>query len=94
MPITPDDARTIWAADVIPSPTRSPANPNWRPDSYLRELYLLQQSTKAEVTALGEAVKVLAQANGADPDAIASIVNQAVRDKLDRIRVEVTEEDE
>lgn len=47
----------------------------------------------AEVTALSEAVRVLAQAQGADPDAIARAVADAVERKLEGIDLSVTVND-
>lgn len=42
-----------------------------------------------QVAALTEAVKALAQAKGADPDAIAKAVSDAVKAKLESMRIEV-----
>lgn len=46
---------------------------------------------QTQVAALTETVKTLATADGADPDAIAKTVETAVRDKLDRLRIAVTD---
>lgn len=48
----------------------------------------------ADVAALTEAVRVLAQAQGADPDAIARIVAEAVQRKLEGIDLSVTVSDD
>ena len=87
MPLTPADAVTIWQADIIPSPTRAATNPNWQPDSYLRQIYLQVQAGNAQIAALTAAVKALASSQGADPDAIAGIVAYAVKARLAEITV-------
>lgn len=46
---------------------------------------------QTQVTALSEAVKTLASANGADPDRISETVETAVRDKLDKLKITVTD---
>ena len=46
---------------------------------------------QTQVAALTETGKTLATADGADPDAIAKTVETAVRDKLDRLRIAVTD---
>ena len=43
------------------------------------------------MTALSEAVKTLASANGADPDRISETVETAVRDKLAKLKITVTD---
>ena len=44
-----------------------------------------------QVSALSEAVKALASAQGADPDQIAKIVETAVKDKLAKLKITVTD---
>ena len=45
----------------------------------------------AQVTALTEAVKTLAESKGADPDQIAAAVENAVKAKLDKLKITVTD---
>lgn len=45
-----------------------------------------------QVTALTEAVKTLAESKGADPDTIAKIVQDAVKTKLDSLKITVKEQ--
>ena len=45
---------------------------------------------QTQVTALSETVKTLAEANGADPDQIAKTVENAVKDKLAKLKITVT----
>ena len=45
----------------------------------------------AQVTALTAAVKTLAESKGADPDQIAAAVENAVKAKLDKLRITVTD---
>lgn len=45
-----------------------------------------------QITALTEAVKALAANQGADPDTIAKIVQDAVKTKLDSLKITVTEQ--
>lgn len=91
MPLTIDDARTIWRSDIIPSPTRDPANPSWQPDSYLRQIYLQVQQANVQVAALSAAVEALSKSTGADPAAIAALVSDAVKARLAAITVDVTD---
>ena len=44
-----------------------------------------------QVSALSEAVKALASAQGADPEQIAKIVETAVKDKLAKLKITVTD---
>ena len=44
-----------------------------------------------QVTALTEAVKTLAESKGADPDQIAAAVESAVKAKLDKLKITVTD---
>src|SRR5512139_340543 len=59
MPLTDDDARTIWRADIIPSPDGDAANPAWQADSYLKQTYLLARDANAAVTALAAEIEAL-----------------------------------
>lgn len=45
----------------------------------------------AQVTALTAAVKTLAESKGADPDQIAAAVENAVKAKLDKLKITVTD---
>ena len=51
----------------------------------------LQGQLVTQVTALTEAVKTLAESKGADPDQIAAAVESAVRAKLDKLKITVTD---
>ena len=46
---------------------------------------------QTQVAVLTETVKTLATADGADPDTIAKTVETAVRDKLDKLKITVTD---
>lgn len=94
---TPAD---LWRADIIPSPDKEASNPTWQPDSYLRETFRLLRSTRTEVIrnrasieALSAAVTALSTSQGADPDAIAALVDKAVRDRLASLEVDVVVSD-
>lgn len=56
----------------------------------LQDSYIGINETRAQVAALSEAVRVLAGAQGADPDAVARAVSEAVAAKLATIRLEVS----
>jgi hypothetical protein len=46
---------------------------------------------RVQVEALGAAIETLAKANGADPEKVSAAVADAVRDKLSKIKLTVTE---
>ncbi len=51
------------------------------------------EALETQTAALAEAVRTLASANGADPDAIAEAVGTAVRDRLAKLHVTVTSDE-
>lgn len=76
MPLTNDDVKKIWQSDFLEAPKSdetgdylNPDNPDWRPDSYLRESYLF-------IRRIHKLVGQLAARDAADvdEDAIAAAV--------------------
>lgn len=65
MPLTPDDAKTIWQADIIPSPTGDKANPYWQPDSYLQWIFKRADAAARDSASALAVVKAMAAAGKA-----------------------------
>lgn len=81
--ISNDDANTIWAFNNYGEGGHSSA---W---SNVIDTNLRIQAVQVQLTALSEAVKTLAEKQGADPEAVAKAVSDAVAAKLEQIKITV-----
>ncbi len=87
MPLTNDDANTVWAFNNYGIGNNSNAWVN------LIDTNLRVQELQVSVAAMGEALKTLAETKGADPETIAKAVSDAVSAKLSAIKLNVSIED-
>lgn len=83
--ISNDDANTIWAFNNYGNGGHSSAWVN------IIDTNLRVQEVQVKLTALSEAVKTLAENQGADPEAVAKAVSDAVAAKLEQIKITVDE---
>lgn len=81
--ISNDDANTIWAFNNYGKGGHSTAWAN------VIDTNLRIQAVQVQLTALSEAVKTLAEHQGADPEAVAKAVSDAVAAKLEQIKITV-----
>lgn len=81
--ITNDDANTIWAFNNYGNGGHSSAWVN------VIDTNQRIQAVQVQLTALSEAVKTLAENQGADPEAVAKAVSDAVAAKLEQIKITV-----
>lgn len=81
--ISNDDANTIWAFNNYGKGGHSSAWAN------VIDTNLRIQAVQVQLTALSEAVKTLAEHQGADPEAVAKAVSDAVAAKLEQIKITV-----
>lgn len=81
--ISIDDANTVWAFNNYGIGGHSTAWAN------VIDTNLRIQEVQVQLTALSEAVKTLAEQRGADPEAVAKAVSDAVAAKLEEIRITV-----
>lgn len=81
--ISNDDANTIWAFNNYGKGGHSSAWVN------IIDTNLRVQAVQVQLTALSEAVKTLAEHQGADPEAVAKAVSDAVAAKLEQIKITV-----
>lgn len=81
--ISNDDANTIWAFNNYGKGGHSSAWVN------VIDTNLRIQAVQVQLTALSEAVKTLAEHQGADPEAVAKAVSDAVAAKLEQIKITV-----
>lgn len=81
--ISNDDANTIWAFNNYGKGGHSSAWVN------IIDTNLRTQAVQVQLTALSEAVKTLAEHQGADPEAVAKAVSDAVAAKLEQIKITV-----
>lgn len=81
--ISNDDANTIWAFNNYGKGGHSSAWAN------VIDTNLRIQVVQVQLTALSEAVKTLAEHQGADPEAVAKAVSAAVEAKLEQIKITV-----
>lgn len=83
MAISNDDANTVWAFNNYGKGGHSSAWAN------VIDTNLRIQEVQVKLTALSEAVKTLAEHQGADPEAVAKAVSDAVAAKLEQIKITV-----
>lgn len=83
MAISNDDANTVWAFNNYGKGGHSSAWAN------VIDTNLRLQAVQVQLTALSEAVKTLAEHKGADPEAVAKAVSDAVAAKLEQIKITV-----
>lgn len=81
--ISTDDANTIWAFNNFGEGGHSSAWAN------VIDTNIRVQDVQVQLTALSEAVKTLAEQKGADPEAVAKAVSDAVAAKLEQIKITV-----
>ena len=81
--ISIDDANTVWAFNNYGKGGHSTAWAN------VIDTNLRIQAVQVQLTALSEAVKTLAEHQGADPEAVAKAVSDAVAAKLEQIKITV-----
>lgn len=81
--ISIDDANTVWAFNNYGKGGHSSAWAN------VIDTNLRVQAVQVQLTALSEAVKTLAEHQGADPEAVAKAVSDAVAAKLEQIKITV-----
>lgn len=81
--ISIDDANTVWAFNNYGKGGHSSAWAN------VIDTNLRIQAVQVQLTALSEAVKTLAEHQGADPEAVAKAVSDAVAAKLEQIKITV-----
>lgn len=81
--ISIDDANTVWAFNNYGKGGHSSAWVN------VIDTNLRIQAVQVQLTALSEAVKTLAEHQGADPEAVAKAVSDAVAAKLEQIKITV-----
>lgn len=81
--ISNDDANTVWAFNNYGKGGHSSAWAN------VIDTNLRVQAVQVQLTALSEAVKTLAEHQGADPEAVAKAVSDAVAAKLEQIKITV-----
>lgn len=81
--ISVDDANTVWAFNNYGKGGHSTAWAN------VIDTNLRIQAVQVQLTALSEAVKTLAEHQGADPEAVAKAVSDAVAAKLEQIKITV-----
>lgn len=81
--ISIDDANTVWAFNNYGKGGHSSAWVN------VIDTNLRVQAVQVQLTALSEAVKTLAEHQGADPEAVAKAVSDAVAAKLEQIKITV-----
>ena len=81
--ISIDDANTVWAFNNYGKGGHSSAWVN------VIDTNLRIQEVQVQLTALSEAVKTLAEHQGADPEAVAKAVSDAVTAKLEQIKITV-----
>lgn len=81
--ISNDDANTVWAFNNYGKGGHSSAWAN------VIDTNLRIQAVQVQLTALSEAVKTLAEHQGADPEAVAKAVSDAVAAKLEQIKITV-----
>lgn len=81
--ISIDDANTVWAFNNYGKGGHSSAWAN------VIDTNLRIQAVQVQLTALSEAVKTLAEHQGADPEAVAKAVSDAVAAKLAQIKITV-----
>lgn len=81
--LTNDDANTVWAFNNYGKGGHSSAWTN------VIDTNLRIQEVQVQLTALSEAVKTLAEHQGADPEAVAKAVSDAVAAKLAQIKITV-----
>lgn len=81
--ISNDDANTVWAFNNYGKGGHSSAWAN------VIDTNLRIQEVQVQLTALSEAVKTLAEQQGADPEAVAKAVSDAVAAKLEQIKITV-----
>lgn len=81
--ISNDDANTIWSFNNYGEGGHSSAWVN------VIDTNLRVQAVQVQLAALSEAVKTLAEQQGADPEAVAKAVSDAVAAKLEQIKITV-----
>ena len=77
---TPKD---LWQFDGIPAPDPSASNPNWQPDSYLRQTYLQVRAARADLAALVAVVGELAKGQPLTAEQITAAAKAGASEALD-----------